>query len=384
MKELKINANSEDSDDHPAEMQFTFLGNSGAAFGDGERLVEWTGGFPAGSEGAGHLTNADQSVLAAAVPLFVGRESLMSASECREECVALPASAEPGCLATCATNESLGRYNDRLEFGIGGVEKDASPSKAWGVIAGIAAGAASCYALSELGGDCLSETGIGTSVGIGTALGKAVNELAEDDDDELGLAEQTLRQSSNDWGIGISFAPLQFGGGEGGDIALDYEMRRIAAPTLIHYSVSLRSITIVEGYEESGCEPPNEIFVHARADFQTGQSQPSGPIRVPEGDGVLSLEEGETAILNAELVSSGAFLAENAAESPFLYLETSVWERDEDNDLLGFSSEVIELAPIVARFVEFDGTPDNFVYWHGTERRFFAVEGFGEATIIAA
>ena len=238
MKALKITDNGEDNDINPAEMQFYFAGVSGALVGE-ERLVNWSGGFPAGPTNASHLTNDDHTVLSATVPLFSGRESLMSAAECREECVAAAASEEQQCTAVCASNESLGRYDDKLEFGISGFESDSSPSKAWGFLAGVAASAASCYLFQSAGGDCTSFAGVTTSGGIGAAVAAGLNKYLTDDDDKFGSASSVMQHNTNDWGIGVTFPPVQFVDGSGGDVAVDFEMRRIAAPSLIHYSVRL-------------------------------------------------------------------------------------------------------------------------------------------------
>ncbi|MEX2745987.1 hypothetical protein AB3480_32990 [Rhizobium mongolense] len=373
MTGLNVSDNGEDSDIHPAEMQFAFAGGSGTPFEEGNRLVEWSGGFPAGPEGVSYLTHSDQSTLRATVPLFAGPELQMSAAECREESVAVPANEEAEFRANCDSNQALGRYDNALEFGITGYEADSSPSKAWGVLAGAAAAAATCLAIEKAGRDCTSFGGITASGTIGGAVATVVNGSLEDEDDQFGSVTEALSLGSN-WGIGVQFPSAQF---SDGDISLDFETRRVAAPRLLQYSVRLKSITLHEGYELSGCPAPNEIFINSVARFQGGQSSSAAPIRIPDGSSVLSMDEGETQVVNTEIFSSGILLPENAPEIPFLYLETSVWERDSENDLIGFDADVIELAPIVARFDDFDTTPEGFLVRPGTFTRTQVFKGFG-------
>ncbi len=345
---VEFYGNSEDTDDHPAEMTFLIAGTSGTAFGQGgeaEHLVEWTASFPAGGEDSSHLTHADNTRLWASVPLFAGSERDMAVGECREECVGGDDSAEATCLEQCNLNLALGRFNNRVEFAIGGIEYDASPSKWWGVVAGAAAGGLACVGAAELGYPCSGLGGAHGSIGVAAAVGQGINELLEDDDDNLGTASAGASLGSN-WGIGSTFGPVDFTGGSGGDLALWHRSRRVAAPRILEYSVRLASVEITDNYEESNCSPPNEVFVNARAELHRGTPSLPGSVRFPSGSGTYSLSEGDTRSFDPieGSIASGTFTPETAPASPFLYMEVGVWEKDDDNDLMGVGAQTLAIA----------------------------------------
>lgn len=362
MENLIVNTNAEDDHNNPSEMQFLFSSNSGTAFGDGERLVTWSGGFPAGGSGSSHITNADNTSLRARVPLFVGKESQMSAAECREECVSKPGNAEASCTQTCNSNETLGRYNDRLEFAFGGLELDSSPSKAYGVVAGVVTTVAACYVSAQLGDPCgvtgFSGLNSGGAVGIGVAVGAGVNNLLQNDDDNLGTGEASSSLANNDWNVGVSTDSTDLAGQSTGDIVLQHRNQRIASPSILEISVKLNSIKINESYEKNNCTEPNEVFLNARAFLYTGQSGMSSPIRIPAGDDSKKLLEGETWSFGPTegfLVNSGRLPSENAPDSPFVYVEIGVWELDDSRnqkDLIGIATEIHYLAPVISNYSE--------------------------------
>lgn len=375
MERLDVDWNSEDDDDNPAEMSFIFAAGSGTAFGDGERLVAWGGSFP----GEGHITNADGTTLDAHVPLFVGDESLMNVQECLEECVASRASAEAGCAAQCESDQALGRYSNRMDLGFGGLEVDDDWSaEAWGAVAGVAATVLSCWAAAELGHSCLSWEGGGGALGIGTAVGLGVQQLLQDDDDDLGTASATASHSA-DWNVGPTFGPVALSG-PSGDIGLYYRTRRLPAPRILDYSVRLVSITVDDSYEEDDCAPPNEVYVHARGQLHQGESSLPGTVRLPDGDAVLSLDEGETYYFGSSegVIDEMSFTPETAPESPFLYVELGVWEDDSSPDLMGIAAETLPLGDSLS--ASMDGTDDTtsegYFVRHATFTRSVSVHGY--------
>lgn len=376
---LDITGNSEETDDHPAEMAFLFTAGAGTTFGDGERLVEWTGSFPGGGTGSTHITHADNTTLRARVPLFAGRESLMNVVECREECIGVDDAAEAACIAQCDADQNAGRYNNKMAFGFGGVEYDSSPSKAWGVVAGIAASALVCVGGAEVGLPCDSLVGAGSATAFGTAVAVGVNQLLQDDDDNLGLAEAASNQSAN-WNVGATFGPLKLDGQDSGDISLYYRNHRVPAPRILNYSVRLKSIKLLDDYEENDCRSPNEVFINARAALHQGESTLPGTIRIPSGNEVFLLAEGETHTFGPTdgVISSRSFTPETAPISPFLYVEVGVWENDKDKDLMGIEADTMFLGQYISAYMDSadDTTSEGYRIRHATFTRVATVHGY--------
>ena len=103
-----------------------------------------------------------------------------------------------------------------------------------------------------------------------------------------------------------------------------------------------------ESYESSGCDEPNEVFLHARAFLYKGDSSLDGTTRFPSS-GVWRLDENETKTFSPPLVISQPASRE-APASPLLYIAISVWEfdgSDEQRDLFGNFSDTIFLADFV-------------------------------------
>jgi len=326
-------------------MQFVFGGTSGTAFGNNDNLVQWSGGFPGGGPGTSHVTNADHTLLNVKLPLFVGRESEMRASECREECVGLPAARESECTTSCNANQSLGRYNDKIEIGFSGMESDGSPSKAWGVVAGIAAGALTCAAAIKLGHPV---AGCEAAVGVGGYVAGAVNNALSDDDDHLGAVSPITNASPNDWNLG-SQQTSKLGGPDrtGGDIDLHYHNQRVGSPRILSYAVRVKSIKVTDDYEESDCSGPADVFLNARAHLHQGQSQMIGSTRLP-ASGNWQIAQGATKTFSPPLQIGGqTFSSDNAPESPFLYVEIGVWEEDQDPDLMGILADTLMLTDVL-------------------------------------
>jgi hypothetical protein len=348
---FKFNENSENDSDSPAEMAFVFASSAGTAFGDGETLVKWTGAFPGGQQESAHLTNADGSTLTAHVPLFVGRESLMTVGECREECAALPSSRVSACLQACQQNDALGRFNDHLDIGVAGVEYDESPSKAYGVIAGIVAGAASCYLAVKFHIPKLGCTVGAGSVGVYVA--DAVNGALADEDDHLGSIDVTHTGGvlGQNWNVGNDvIGPRKLAGPtkNGGDVDLFYRNRRVAAPRILGYKVSVNSIAVDQGLD---CERENDVFLQARAMLHDGRQELVSTTRFPEGEPEnWKINEGSTKTFSPPLViAQESFAAESAPESPFLYVEIAPWEHDDNdaNDSFGIEAETIPTGDLV-------------------------------------
>jgi hypothetical protein len=388
MERLHVLNNSEVDDDHPGELAFVIAGSSGTAFGEGSKpsmLVNWSGSFPGGDEGSAHVTNADGSTLRARIPLFVGREMEVSFAECQEECVALPAAFEAQCLQQCTSNNTLGRYNNQVTFAVSGVEYDSSPSKVWGYLAGVGSGALACLATWQLGvpgPDCATKPGAGEAIGIGTAVSKAVNAALEDDDDRLGTAEVMHTTAADpDWITGSELGPVKFQGEKKkGELSLYYTNRRAGAPRILSYRVTLRSLTLDNGYELLDCKPPNEIFVNARAALYQGTSLPQTK-RFPQGKGLLSFTEGQThGFGDAFVVGEERWEStpDRAPESPFIYVEFGVWENDDSKDLVGIHADTIFLTDILSKAWnptdEF--TPEGFLVRRTKVERSAVVQGF--------
>ena len=348
---IHILNNSEDNDDHPAEMQFFFAGTSGEAFAVGEdpqALVRWSGAFPGGEKGSAHITNDDRSEFYGKIPLFVGAENLMTWNECREECYSKPRFDEVRCLENCDYYKDLRRFDDTAEFAISGIEYDGSPSKAWGIAAGIAAAGLGCYLQAQAGlPSCVSEDGGVAALSIASNVEAAVNDALENKDDPLGTVSERAT-STNNWRTGSVVGPIQFEGeGAGGHIQLYYENTRMGAPRILKYRLRLKSIRLEEQYEAcSG--PTNEVYVNARVGLSDTEQLPDVR-RFP--DRYWELVPGETENFGGipYPVGGAEYAAESAPESPFLYVELGFWEYDGgDHDLFGVHVDTIPLASVLA------------------------------------
>lgn len=377
---MKVNSNSEDDDDNPAEMQFFWAARSGAAFGAGDAadaLVKWSGMFPGGGNGSAHLTNDDNTFVQAHVPLFVGRETLMSFDECREECFAAPAGQQTSCNAACDSNRTLGRFNDQLEFGLAGAEYDGSPSKIWGVLAGIVTGGLTCYLGFETG---LPKEGCTLGVGLGTFVANSVNKALSDDDDKLGVASGHADLTS-DWNAGVPQGPVKLGGSTktGGDVDLFFTNLRVGGPRILSYAVRLKSIKITDDYEENDCGGPADVFLNARASLYQGGTQLDDTTRLP-ATGTWEISQGATESWGgaAQIIGQRTFTVQNAPESPFLYIELGVWEDDSEKDLIGLFADTVLLSDLIgSRFDATEGTtPEGFFTRRTKTTRSAFVQGY--------
>ena len=354
LNRMDIHANSEDSDDHPAEMSFSFNSFSGTPIVQGAdplALVEFSGSYPGGVKGSGHLTNADNTQLYPELPLFIGRESRMINIDCVEECAAFPIGRQAECVSICSDFVRAGRFSNHFEFTFGGAEFDSSPSKWWGYAAGIGAAALGCY-LSVKAGEPVS--GCKSSLTLGEATANIVNEALKDEDDKLGTNSLTFNHSVGgfEWGPPNEQGPFKLGGDRnGGDIDLFIQNLRIGGPRILQYKVSLKSITVLGGYENGDCEEPNEVFLHSRAYLHQGGSQLDATTRFPSSDGEWNITTGHTEDFGGVplVLKTETFTAETAPESPLLFVELGVWEDDEDKDLMGLSSRMVFLPDLFSQ-----------------------------------
>ncbi len=350
LNRMDINANAEDVVDSPSEMAFTFGSFSGIPIASGNdtvALVKFSGSYPAGPEGAGHLTNADNTQLFPELPLFIGRESRMINIECREECKSAPAGREAECLSICSDFVTGGRFSDHFEFQFGGNEFDEDASKWYGYVAGVGAAAVGC-AISIKAGH--PKAGCTASAGAGKWLSDEINKATSNDDDELGTDSHTYNHTLGGfgWGAATEEGPFKLTEGrEKGDIDLYVQNFRVGGPRILQYKVSLKSLTVVEGYEVSGCEEPNEIFLNSRMFLYEGGSELTAADRFPAGT-TWKLKTNQTENFGGVplVLKQANFTPENAPESPLLFLEFGVWEDDEDKDLMGLVSDTIFLTDL--------------------------------------
>ena len=354
LNRMDINGNSEDSDDHPAEMSFTFGSFSGTPIAQGSNplaLVEFSGSYPGGAKGSGHLTNADHTQVYPELPLFIGRESKMINIDCMEECAAFPKGRQADCFSICSDYVRAGRFSDHFEFTFGGVEFDSSPSKWWGYAAGVGTAALGCFLSAKAGQPV---TGCSASLTLGAGTSKVINDAIKDDDDKLGTNSQTYHHALGgmEWGPPNEQGPFKLGGDrDGGDIDLYVQNFRVGGPRILQYTVSLKSITVLEGYENGDCEEPNEVFLHSRAYLHQGGSQLDGTTRFPSAEGTRNIRTGDTEDFGGIplVLKTQTFTPETAPESPLLFVELGVWEDDEEKDLMGLSSSMIFLPDLLSQ-----------------------------------
>jgi hypothetical protein len=124
---------------------------------------------------------------------------------------------------------------------------------------------------------------------------------------------------------------------------------RVGAPRILNWQVRLKSLAVLEDYEEEDCEEPNEVFLNARAFLSTPRVQLPPARRFPNETNVWLLPTGETLDFGAGLIiDHGAFDADNAPESPLLYIEFGAWEDDDEKDLMGLQSGTLFLADLLS------------------------------------
>ena len=361
LEEMKVHGNSEGEFFHPSEMSFTFASLSGKPFaGQGGRvaLVMFSGSYPGGDPGSGHLTPADGAEVKARLPLFVGNERFMLASECREEALSFPESQEQVKLEQCSNRQAQALFSDHFEIGFSGAEFDADSSTWFDFVVTAGAKALGDY----LGGP------------VGGTLGEKVGNYltgAGDDDELEHLGEYSfISRYGDEWSGGINGPATtnKLGGTsqEGGDIDISVKTRRVGGPRILEWKVTLKSLTVEEGYDEGWpdlpCDQPNEVILHARTFLYSEKSEPKLPDtrRHPSGTGYWELRSGQTTNFNdgkglnlgAVRYDVGSASESSAPESPLLYIEMGFWETDFGNghqeDLLGLHSETIFLADLLS------------------------------------
>lgn len=368
LQSLDVDSNSEPRDNHPAEMSFTFSSLSGEPVSDGETgvaMVEFSGDFPGGFKGAGHLTHTDDTFIFADLPIYIGNENRMTKLEWDEECDALPSSQVDDCLATGTNFLTQGRFSDRFEFSFGGAEFDSSPSKWWGQAAGIGTFGLACYVGFKAGHGCTTVEGLAGSFTLAEAVSSAINDALKDDDDHLGVFSESFQstQTGFRWtgGDGVDIQNELTEGRTSGRISMAYKNMRVGAPLIHQYRVALKSLELVHDYEESGCEPPNEVFLNSRVFLYDGTTKLPSTDRDPDDDAVFLMTEGQTGSFGAAglTLSPPSGTGSSPLESPLLYIEIGVWERDSEMDLIGLHSETVLLADFLAG--SFGGTVTNEV-----------------------
>jgi hypothetical protein len=350
---LVVNGNSEDDSSNPAELSFSYIGLSGSEPTDTAvvPLIKRSGSFPGGAAGSAHLTNADHTVSHPRLPLFVGAEAVMNKDECDEEAAALRRDRSEAQTRTCEDYANGGRFNDQFEIAFAGAELDVGASKWYGVVAGLAATGAACYLTSS----CSS----GASLGV--AVGKAVNEALGDDGDPQGVVGLTFHRTPAAPFWDLSHAGPYKMAGEGkdlasGDIDIHVSTRRMGAPRIKEFRVNLKSIKVLQGYEEGICLEPNEVFLEARAFMPSAGSLAPASTHYPRGGGTWSIATGKTMRFGGTGESIAWVIHPVAIESPVLYVEIGVWENDKQKDLMGLHSQSIYLEEFVANAGADEGT----------------------------
>lgn len=369
--QLLVTGNSEDDDDNPAELKFFFSSQAGtprSADTVNFPMVEFSGTYPGGGEGSSHLTNADNTRLHPSLPVLVAGEARVTQSECEEEAVSFPAQEAGRRRAECEEDARNGRFRNRYEYAVNGVEYDDSPSPAWGYIIGIGAVAAKCALTS-----CLADSA--STLALGKVVSDQVNKTLKDEDDKLGVATGSF---DGDVVVDREQAPVRLDGSGNVSIAVSYH--RVGAPKILHHSVTLRSLKVLEGYEVAACREPNEIFVNGRALLYANNTLGSTlgeATRLPAAPGVWSIKQGETRQLGV-VVQDREFPVESAPESPVLYIEFGVWEDDSEKDLMGLHSETIRLADFLSNRNHGEQAVSREGYFTRTvtSQRTFTVHGY--------
>lgn len=369
---LVVDGNSEEKRAHPAELQFSYAAVSGVKPGQGNSVAEFNGAFPAGRSGRAHLTNSDFSALSLRLPLFSAAEDRLTAAECREECNAVGNDARvQACIATC--NGSTGSFNDLIEIGLSGVERDSSGDTGWTKLAGIGASALACVAA----GNCAdSVSNSSTAVGLAEKVAGLLEAAIAEDDDALGAVGVTLRADVNDWGIDRPDEVVPFTGGESGTLGAQVASRRVPAPSILRAEVILESIRLNEGYERSepqavaDCRGVNELSLQVQA-YLGGGEQVTAPVRIPAGTAVLKAAEGDQITLDETVVRFHAPRTTQALEVPFVFVSVGVWEEDggRQPDLIGYGADTHFIGDLV-----------NFP---GPSEQVFTPEGQRMRTIVA-
>lgn len=342
---VDVISNSEEEGDHPAEMRFQFASFSGMQRISGDATkpkVSIVGNYPAGPSGSGHLTHADGSMIRPNLPIFVGAQKDMFLQECIEEADALPDTQAENAADRCRTSDSQGEFTDHYQWAVNAVEFDENNADVWGKVAGAAAVGISCV-VGFSGGVTLAAAGecAGGALTLGGKVSAAVESALGADDDKLGTIDVATHLGQNEFQF-----PLTGPEGDGPHLFTDggdrlqgfVRAQETGGLMLLDYEVELKKIDILESYELfSGCEDPPEIYAIARGYAFDKASLPDGT-RHPAGSEVFGLPI--DFFIGPTVVKSN-HPAGTAVETPGVYIEISVWERDGDRDadLMGILSE---------------------------------------------
>jgi hypothetical protein len=331
-EELDINNSSEPSGDTPAELLFTFGGQTGEPDATARFPVQFADSYPGGRVGSQHLTSRAQEFFQPFVPVFSGREADMERIECEEECLS---SANPeACRAACA--EAARRMNNNLIVSLGGAEFDCLQGcgSIWDEVAGVGVAALGCFVAIKTGDPA---TGCAASLTLGGRVDAKLEDVVEDEDDALGSAEFAVVKGPEPfWAVGTRAPPVGF---TRTDIDVGIFNHRMPALRVVDSRLTLKSVTLVEADDEP-CFAPDELFFETRASLglngRLGEST-----RFPSTDG-LSCAEGQTLDLSA---SSFTLSAGSGADSSFLYVEIGVWDFDgeDEHELIGLLSTTYRL-----------------------------------------
>ncbi|MBI4603945.1 MAG: hypothetical protein HY721_18475, partial [Planctomycetes bacterium] len=363
LEDFIINDNSEPSGDHPAELFFTFASQTGEPDSAERFPVQFADSYPGGRPGSQHLTNVDDTIFRADVPVFSGREADMELTECQEEWLSDPDPAR--CAAACA--EAARRMNNNLTVTVGGAEFDCLDNcgSVWDEVAGVGVAAIGCLAAFKFGGVKGGIAGCGAAVALGDIVDTKLEDALEDEDDVLGVAEINFSRGSRPfWSAGATAPPA---GLSKSDIDLQVFNHRLPAFRVVDARLSLKSVTLIEADDEP-CFAPDELFFETRASLglngRLGEST-----RFPSTSG-LAVAEGATQDLSS---SNFSLSAGSNADSSFLYVEIGVWDFDgeDEAELIGLHSQSHFLGDLLeagADFVE-----------EGHERR--RVSGITNATV---
>ncbi len=323
---LDVKADSEETNDRPAELSFVFAGFAGSPpVSDPESFpVSLAGSYPAIVARADYVTAHDRTLLKPDVPVFVGRQDRMDFAECLEESVAT--------LAAQQTRSECDRliasdYPSTRSITIGGLERDCSGgdcSNWWDEAAEIGAFALGCGASIYVGQPA---AGCRASKEAASWIGDQVNKIAAGDDDKLGAFEDKVnRGSPPNWGAGSTTSKTLYGG----YMPVGIAHRRVGGPRVLNYKVTLKNVQMRARYDERDKE--SNVFVQARAVLVTDQTRD-----MPDSDRYPALGELKVRERNDRsypslglnwIIAQQSFPVSQAPNAPLLYVEISVWDND--------------------------------------------------------
>lgn len=349
LNRVEVISNSEDPENHPAELRFQFAGFSGVPQISGNSntaRAAISGNYPGGPKGEGHATHADGTDLFPDLPVFVGLQSRLFLSACQKEANSWPMSQALSLASECESDQSDGLFTDHIELGVSAVEFDDSGPTVWDEVAAVHLTALQCAvkvsaAAVASGGSGAGAAGFECAAGAAGVYGKIhtfINEiLVDNDDDHLGTAKYAKQKIdganafplTNEVGDG----PIDFEGG-GNRLKAWFDLQETGGLMLSDYQINLLQTEVIEGYEVfSGCKPPDELVAVVRGMGLENSVYPNGTRVAISADSLDQFGNLDVPIT----VLKSQFPPRSARETPGVYLEMSFWDDDgeKQSDLLG-------------------------------------------------